>query len=471
MSTLSTDPRIQGELTIVSSKTVSADAPTAFRALENQALRATFWSILEFGSAMGIRVVSSLVLTRLLLPAYFGEITLVMTLIIGITLLSDIGLAPSVVQSPRGDDPDFLNTAWTIQWGRGIILWFVALALSWPMAVFYHTPRLKFLIPVLALSTLIGGFNSTNLLTLNRHLGVRRLFAIDGSAAVISLIVTLIWAYYWPSVWAIVGGHLVYNLYRLLLSHIPAVTPGIRNCFCWDRTAVHSIIHFGKWIMIGTAFFFFASQADRLILAKLISLTLLGIYGIAYQISDIPRAIISSLANRVFYPFTSKMIHLPMDEFRKMFLRYRFFVLMAGCCLLSILVIWGDLLVLKLYDYRYHEAAWMIPIFALGLWQTMLYQTTYPVLLSLGKSKYSAMGNGPYCIAILVGVPLAFHFFGMKGAVTAVAAGDFPFYLVNQIGATRAGIRPFRQDLLMTAVFISMLLGFFYLRRLFPSFV
>lgn len=446
---------------------MSAGPPSAFHALEKQALRATFWSILEFGSGMGLRVVSSLVLTRLLLPAYFGEITLVMTLIIGITLLSDIGLAPSVVQSPRGDDPVFLNTAWTIQWIRGIILWLVALAITWPMAAFYRNPQLKLLLPVLAFSTLINGFNSTNLLTLNRHLGVRRLFAIDGSAAVISLVVTLIWAYYWPSVWAIVAGQLALNLYRLLLSHIPAVTPGIRNSFCWDSTSVDSIVHFGKWIMVGTAFYFFASQADRLILGKLVSLTLLGIYGIAYQISDIPRAVISALSNRVLYPFASKMIHLPMDEFRQKFLRYRFFILLAGCCLLSIMVIWGDLLILKLYDYRYHEAAWMIPIFGLGLWQTILYQTTYPVLLSLGKSKYSAMGNAPYCIAIVVGVPLAFHFFGMKGAVAAVAAGDFPFYVVNQIGATRAGIRPFRQDLQMTALFIFILLAFFYLRRLF----
>ncbi len=455
----------------MSSKTVPADAPSAFHALEKQALKATFWSILEFGSAMGLRVVSSLVLTRLLLPAYFGEMTLLTTMIVGMTLLSDIGLGPSVVQSPRGDDPVFLNTAWTIQWIRGIILWFVAVAISWPMAIFYRQPQFKVLLPVLALSTLISGFNSTNLLTLNRHLGVRRLFAIDGSAAVICLIVTLIWAFYRPSIWAIVAGQLVYNIYRLVLSHIPSVTPGIRNAFCWDRTAVHSIVHFGKWIMIGTAFFFFASQADRLILGKLISLTLLGIYGIAYQISDIPRAITSSLGNRVLFPFISKMIHLPMDEFRPKFLRYRFFVLMIACCLLSLLVIWGDLLVRTLYDYRYHEAAWMVPIFALGLWQTVLYQTTYPVLLSLGKSKYSAMGNGPYCAAILLGVPLAFHFFGMKGAVIAVAAGDLPFYLVNQIGATRAGIRPFRQDLRMTVVFIFMLLAFFYMRRLLSSFI
>ena len=283
----------------VSQKTAPEDAPLILRALETKALSAAFWSILEYGSGTGLRVISSLVLTRLLHPAYFGEMTLVTTLIVGINLLSDIGLAPSVIQSPRGDDPLFLNTAWTLQALRGVALWIIAVILSWPMSVYYHDPRLKALLPVLGLCTLLSGFNSTNLLTLSRHMGVRRLFAIDGSTSVVSLIVTIAWAEKWPSVWAIIGGQIAGTIYRFCLSHMPSVTPGIRNSFGWDKESVHSVVHFGKWILIGTAFFFFAAQADRLVLGRLISLTLLGIYGLAYQLSDIPRQVISSLGSRV----------------------------------------------------------------------------------------------------------------------------------------------------------------------------
>ena len=162
---------------------VSDQAPLQLRALEKKALQASVWSILEYGSGMGLRIVNSLVLTRLLLPAYFGELTLVFTVITGVSLLSDIGLGPSVIQSARGDDPVFLNTAWTLQVLRGVMLWLIALMLTWPMVIFYHDPQLKFLLPAVAFGTLISSFNSTNLLTLSRHMGVRRLFAIDGSAA------------------------------------------------------------------------------------------------------------------------------------------------------------------------------------------------------------------------------------------------------------------------------------------------
>lgn len=445
---------------------IASEQTRADTSLKRKAFSASVWSILEYGFGMGLRVVSSLVLTRLLLPTYFGEITLVTTLIIGINLLSDIGLTPSVIQSPRGDEPTFLNTAWTLQIVRGVALWLIAVALSWPVALFYHDAKLKYLLPVLALSTLISGFNGTGLLTLSRHMGVRRLFAIDGSTAVVSLIVTIVWAYFRPSVWAIIAGQLVSTTYRLCLSHILSVTSGIRNSFCWDKGSVHSIVHFGKWILMATAFWFFASQADRLILGRLIPLALLGIYGLAYQLSDIPRAIILALGQRVAYPFITKMIHRPIEEFESQFLRYRLYALLAGAVMLTLMVNWGGLLILKLYDARYREAAWMIPILALGLWQTLLYQTTYPVLLSLGKSKYGAYGNAAYCFAIVLGIPIAFHFFGMVGGIAAVAAGDLPLYFVIQSGVSHHGIRPWRQDLTTTGIFIAMLLAAHSLKRL-----
>jgi O-antigen/teichoic acid export membrane protein len=445
---------------------VSDQAPIQLRALEKKALRASVWSILEYGSGMGLRVVSSLVLTRLLLPAYFGELTLVFTVITGVSLLSDIGLGPSVIQSARGDDPVFLNTVWTLQVLRGVMLWLIALMLTWPMVIFYHDPQLKFLLPAVAFGTLISSFNSTNLLTLSRHIGVRRLFAIDGSTSVVSLVVTISWAYFRPSVWAIVAGQLISTIYRLGISFIPSVAPGIRNSFCWDREAVHNIVHFGKWLMIATAFTFFATQSDRLILGRLISLSLLGIYGLAYQLSDVPRAIILALGNRVAYPFIAKIIHQPVEQFKVTFLRYRFFALLTGAVLISIMVNWGGLLIVHLYDHRYREAAWMIPILALGLWHTLLYQTTYPVLLSLGKAKYNAVGNAAYCITICAGIPVTFHFFGMFGAVIAVAAGDFPLYLAIQFGLWRQSIGLWRQDLKMTAVFVSTVLIFHYLKQL-----
>ena len=238
-------------VTVAAKPVTAAAARMEMSGLESAALRATLWTVVSYGAAQALRLVNSLVLTRLLVPAAFGQMTLVTTLIVGITLLSDIGLGPSIIQSARGDDPRFLNTAWTLQVLRGGALWLVALALAWPAAVFYHDRTLLTVLPVLALSMLVTGFNSTNLLTLSRHMGVRRLFAIDFSTQIVALVVTVAWAYLYPSVWALVGGNMVSNLYRLALSHSSKVTPGIRNRLQWDGESLEDILHFGKWICAG----------------------------------------------------------------------------------------------------------------------------------------------------------------------------------------------------------------------------
>jgi len=429
----------------------------ARKALESTAMRATFWTVTDYGCAMALRIVNSLVLTRLLMPEAFGLMTLVTTLIVGISLVSDIGLGPSVIQSPRGDDPVLLNTAWTLQVLRGLGIFVVSLMLGWPMSLFYHEPRLMALLPALGINAVIGSFNSSNLLSMSRHMGVRRLFLLDFTTQVVSLLITVGCALVYRSVWALILGAILSTAYRLALSFYRRLIPGIRNSFCWDRESVHTLVHFGKWILLATAFYFFASQADRLSLGRLISFSLLGVYGIAFSVSEIPRSVINAFAQKVGYPFIAKMAHLPIGEFRETFLRYRFYALLAGAFMLSLMVHLGGFLVTKMYDARYHAAAWMVPLLALGLWHTLMYATTMPALFSLGKSHYAAIGNATYCIAVVTAIPVAFHFFGMFGAVIGVAAGDLPLYFVTVTGASREGVSTWRQDLKATGVFLLLL--------------
>lgn len=58
-----------------------------------------------------------------------------------INLFADIGLSPSVVQSSRGDDPGFLNMAWTFGIIRSAAVFMITFILARPEAVFYHNSR------------------------------------------------------------------------------------------------------------------------------------------------------------------------------------------------------------------------------------------------------------------------------------------------------------------------------------------
>jgi O-antigen/teichoic acid export membrane protein len=423
--------------------------------LRKKAIQGTIWTIAGYGASQVLRLGSNLILTRLLLPEFFGLMALVNVFIIGLNLFSDVGLGPSIIQNKRGDDPDFLNTAWTIQVMRGVVLWLGSLLIAWPISHFYAKPELLWLIPIVGLATLISGFDSTALLTLNRQLAVGKLAIFELMGQVISLIVMIVWAKFDPSIRALVAGTFVSAVFQLLWSH--RLLPHQPNRFAWDKEAAQKIFTFGKWIFFSTALTFLASQADRLILGKLITATLLGIYGIAYTFADIPRSVILALSGKVIFPTFAKLVTLPRETFRAKILKNRKLLLLALAAGLSILVGFGDYVIYFLYKKEYHEAAWMLPIIALGIWHTSLYSTMSPALLALGKPIYNTLGYLFTLITITIGLLVGYHSMKMPGAVIAVAVGDFPFYMVTMYGLWREKLGCLKQDLWTTAVFLSLL--------------
>jgi len=420
--------------------------------LRNKALKGTAWTVGSYATAMVLRLGSNIALTRILVPQYFGLMTLLNTTITGLILFSDLGLTPSVVRSPRGDEPTFLDTAWTMQVMRGTVLWLCCLILSIPFAAFYGQPQLKIMVSVIGLSLIISGFNSPSLATLARHMGVRQLALSELSVQVVQLVATIAWALIHRSVWALIGGRLISDVVRLGVSYW--LEPRRRPSFHWDKNAAHELFAFGRWVFFTTALTFVASQSDRMILGKLVSLQTLGLYGIAFALADIPRQVILSFCTNIVFPFVSKLAHLPRAEFFGLVLKYRRNVLLAASGLLALVVNTGDLFIVHIYDARYHNAAWIVPILAIGLWHTLLYATTNSCLYAVGKPHYIAAGYLCTSVAVLVLVPLTFYRWGLVGAVWTVALSDLPMYFVILYGLAREGMYPFLQDLKMTAVFL-----------------
>jgi O-antigen/teichoic acid export membrane protein len=437
-----------------------------FRALESSALKGTYFIVLFYGVALALRMASSVILTRLFAPELFGVMALLTTVIVGLALFSHIGLEDSIIQNARGDDETFLNTAWTLQALRGIAIWLVTVLLAWPFLRLYPEVHSIWLLPVLGFGSVIAGFSSPNLLTLSRHLGVGKLSLLELTSQFVLFAASVIWAYFDRSIWALAFGRLISELVRTLISYRLA-GKGIRPRFVLQRSSVHALVTFGRWILIGTVLTFLANQSDRLILSRLTTLAMLGIYNIAFSLSDIPRQIILMFSSKVGFPFIAKMVHKPRPEFRQVLMKYRAMVLAVGAILLTITVCTGDIFVLHVYDKRYHDAAWMVAIFAVGLWHTLLYSTITPAIMSLQKSHYNALANLLYFLTLCILLLLGFHFFGIIGAVAAVAISDLPMYFVNVFASYRQGLGMLRQDGLMTVVFLVTLAAGLAIRHVF----
>ena len=426
------------------------------------AIKGAIWTIASYGSSQIIRFASNLILTRLLLPELFGLVGLAYVFITGINLFSDIGLGPSIIQNKRGDDPQFLNTAWTMQVIRSFFILICLVVITQPVASFYGEPRLLWLIPVIGINSVIGGFKSTATASLERKMAVKKVVLFELGVQIVSTTVMIVWAWFDRSIWAIIAGGFTGAVMELVWSHF--LIPGKSNRFAWDKEAAKEIFSYGKWIFVSTALFFLCSQADRLILGKIFTLTMLGIYGIAFTLGDLPRQVIIAISGRVIFPSISMLADLPREELRAKILNNRNLILIPLAVGLAIFVTFGDQLILILYRKEYIAASWMMPILALGIWHTTLHNMMGSCLLAVGKSQYPAMGNLLTFINLCIAIPVGYHFKGNLGAVIAVALGDLPTYAVTNYGLWREGLTCFWQDIQLTALLVGVLATLIWFR-------
>src|SRR5258708_7936819 len=150
---------------------------------------------------------------------------------VALGMLTDVGLRDSIISNERGDDIDFLNTAWTIQVIRGFILWGVATVAAFPVAWIYREPQLRSLISVASLALVIHGFSSTKAHTLSRRVQRGPLLVIEVTSKVVSMVVMFVWAKMSPTVWSLVAGGLTSSVCDVLGSHL--LRTGYRNWFRW----------------------------------------------------------------------------------------------------------------------------------------------------------------------------------------------------------------------------------------------
>src|SRR5262245_20320582 len=221
------------------------------RSLKRRVIAASVWSLSGYALSQVIRFGSNLIMTRLLMPEMFGVAAIGIIVMVGLVMFSDLGLNQSIVQSRRGDDPAFLNTAWALQILRGFVLWGAALLIALglhladnagmvPAGSVYADASLPWVIAAITFCLAMGGFRSTKAAEASRNLALGHLTQIELAAQVVSLIVMLPWAFFDRSIWALVAGILVGALISTVASHL--CLPGTPNRWQWDRSALKELV-------------------------------------------------------------------------------------------------------------------------------------------------------------------------------------------------------------------------------------
>lgn len=327
------------------------------RAMRGSALTAGSYAITQV-----MRLASNLILTRLLAPEAFGVMALVSVVLIGMMMFSDVGVSASISQSKRGDDPEFLNTAFTIHAFRGTMLWLLVCALAWPMSLFYNAPELVWLLPAAGVTLFISGFNPTRIDTANRHLLLGRVTVLDLIAQAIGIVAMVGLALVYHSVWALVVGSIIGSLAKLVLTW--KFLPGAPNRFHWDKASGRELIHFGKWIFMSTACGFLLAQGDKAIFGHYLTNQELGIYNIGFFLASFPLLLARAVNSRIMIPLYRDQHPADSAENYAKMRKFRVIVTGGTLTLLGALAVIGQPLVWFMYDARYAAAGMVVVVVA-----------------------------------------------------------------------------------------------------------
>lgn len=386
----------------------------------NRVMRSSMFTIMGFGTQQAIRFGSNLILARLLFPEAFGTMALVTVLLVGLTMLSDLGIQPAIQSSARGDDPAFLNTAWSLNILRAITLFLLACALAWPMAWFYGEPLLFQLIPVSALSLLLLAMEPTRAETASRHMALGKVTLMEMATQAISVVFMLILALATGSIWALVAGNLISAGARAALAWI--MLPGISNRWHLEQSAARELVHYGRWIFFSTVAGFLVLQSDKLILGHYLSMEQLGLYNIGFFLAGFPLMLGQVLVQRLMIPIYRAS---PPRESAENFARLRRIrFMLSGFLVAAIapLAIGGIWIVGLLYDPRYATSGAITMLVSMALLPQMLGLTYDQVALASGDSRGFFALNAARAVVLITLLLVLVPQFGLPGGPLAMAA-------------------------------------------------
>jgi len=422
-------------------------------------LRASGWNFAGYGLGQALRLATNLIMARLLAPEMFGVMSIAMTVIAILFMLSDLGLRQNIMQSRRGDDPVFLDTAWTLQILRGFLLWMVALALSaglhfanragmLPADSAYAAPLLPLVIAVTSLAAVLTGFQSTAVATAHRHFNQKRLMRIELAGQACGLIAMIAIAAISRSVWALVAGALVSTLATTVMSHL--YLGGHRNRWCWDRDARGELMGFGRWVFISSAIGVFAANGDRLLLAGFADSHVLGLYSIAALMVGA----IANGMNRIFGSVSlAALSEIARNEPSRLGDIYYRFRMPADALLLflcGLLFAAGQVVIDLLYDPRYRASGGMLEVLALSLFM-LRHELSRQLYLALGNPRYGTLISAVQFASLYAVVPLLYLLGGVKAMIWGIALHGLATLPIFHAYNARLGIGDARRELAVLA--------------------
>lgn len=335
-------------------------------------MKSGLWAFALRASNRILNLIRLLILARFLAPNDFGLLGIALLTIATIETFTQTGFHAALIQKKEQTER-YLNATWTALVIRGIFLFLIIYLISPYSAVFFNTPGAVMIIKAIGLTILFQSFHNIGVLYFQKELEFKKQYVYQMSGTVTNFSVAVVAVLLLHNVWALVYGIIAGNLVTLFISYL--IHP-YRPRFELDLSKVRELFGYGRWIMGTTILVFLLTQGDDILVGRLLGVTALGFYQLAYRISNTSTTEISHVISQVTFPAYSKI----QDNIEK--LKEAYFNVLQVTSFLSIPI--GGLILVMAPDFT--------EIFLGEKWMPMVPALQILAIYGIGRSLSAVRG-------------------------------------------------------------------------------
>lgn len=372
--------------------------------------RGAMWMVAWRVADRTLGLVSMIVLARLLVPADFGLVAMAMSVIAVLELLSAFSFDTALIQNQRAERRHY-DTAWTLGVMFGLFNGLVLVALADPASRFYAEPRLEAVIYCLAATSIFGGVANIGTVAFRKELQLGKEFQFQVAKKVIMVIVTIVLAILFRSYWALVIASMVSSGLGIIISYLMHPYRPWFSLAGW-----HDLFTLSKWLLSINFLNFLNSRSVDFIIGKVSGARSLGLYNIAYEISNLPTTELVAPITRATFPGYAKISADPAG-LRVMFVKVTGVIALITVPAGAGIAATSDLIVALALGQNWVDASPLIAVLGFCGVLSSLASNTGAVLVALGKLRALT-----YILALQVAIILPALIWGAhKAGVMGVA--------------------------------------------------
>jgi teichuronic acid exporter len=350
---------------------------------------------------------SSIVLSRLLLPEEYGFVALITVFTGFVTIFADAGLTFAIIRSDYGHT--YHRAITNLAFYIGVLLFVIMLILSFPIAYFYKDQSL--VVPTMVMSTIFifGALTVVPGALLSKKLDFNYIGKIRLISNLISIALMIILAYLGFSYWSLIIPNLILQFLQFALFEHK-----VKIGFKFYRLS-YAIIAYRKTksLMSNISSFnsvnYWARNADNLIIGKFYSVFDLGIYNRAYKLLQLALGLISGLFGTVLYP-SLKKFKSEGGNVNEEYSNILGIISIINFPVGAILILIPKFFVLKLWGENWIQVAELLPYFGILIIFQTIVSTTGHIFILLGKEKkFMQIGITTSIILVLSIIAGAFY--------------------------------------------------------------